>query len=209
MKTIRIKGDYACFTRPEYKGERVSYPFITPSAVCGILESILWKPAIGWYVIEIIVCSPIGDTMRIKRNEVKGKPSFYSFQPVDIQKARSQRYSTVLRNVDYVVKADMFLTDVGKKQGDNIGKYLSIFDRRMSKHQCFCPPCLGIREFDASVTSGPGDAKPIPVSKDFGSMLHWIERKEKEENVAHFFHAVMENGVVKVPPFFPKGGENA
>ena len=45
---LKVWGDYACFTRPEMKVERVSYDVMTPSAARGILEAIYWKPAIVW-----------------------------------------------------------------------------------------------------------------------------------------------------------------
>ena len=50
--SIHSWGEYACFTRPEMKVERVSYDAITPSAARGILEAIYWKPQIRW-VVEI------------------------------------------------------------------------------------------------------------------------------------------------------------
>ena len=69
---LHIWGDRACFTRPEMKGERVSYDVITPSAARGILEAIHWKPAIRWQVDRIHVLKPIRfETFR--RNEVGSK----------------------------------------------------------------------------------------------------------------------------------------
>ena len=65
---LLVKGDYALFTRPEMKAERVSYDVITPSAARGILESIYWKPAIKWVVDRIIVLNPIVFDS-IRRNE--------------------------------------------------------------------------------------------------------------------------------------------
>lgn len=56
---LKVWGDYACFTRPEMKVERVSYDVITPSSARAIFEAILWKPAIWWRVTKIEVLKPI------------------------------------------------------------------------------------------------------------------------------------------------------
>ena len=69
---LKVWGDYACFTRPEMKVERVSYDVITPSAARGIIEAIYWKPAIKWIIDKIHVINPIRFT-NIRRNEVKDK----------------------------------------------------------------------------------------------------------------------------------------
>ena len=50
---VKVKGDFACFTRPDLKVERMTYPCMTPSAARGILDSILWKPEFQWYVRRI------------------------------------------------------------------------------------------------------------------------------------------------------------
>ena len=56
---LHVWGEYACFTRPEMKVERVSYDAMTPSAARGILEAIYWKPAIRWLIDRIHVLKPI------------------------------------------------------------------------------------------------------------------------------------------------------
>jgi CRISPR-associated protein Cas5d len=66
---LKVWGKYACFTRPEMKVERVSYDVMTPSAARGILEAILWKPAINWKVSRIDVLNPIR-WASVRRNEV-------------------------------------------------------------------------------------------------------------------------------------------
>ena len=71
---VKIWGDWACFTRPEMKVERVSYPTVTPSAARGILEAILWKPEFSWRVEEIRVLKPIR-YLSILRNEVNSRAS--------------------------------------------------------------------------------------------------------------------------------------
>lgn len=67
---VEVWGDYACFTRPEMKTERVSYDVMTPSAARGLLESIYWHPGLRWVIDRIHVCAPIRFT-NIRRNEVK------------------------------------------------------------------------------------------------------------------------------------------
>ena len=69
---IMVEGDYACFTRPEFKVERVSYDVPTPGALEGMLKSIYWKPAIRYVIDKIIVFQPI-EFANVRRNEVKNK----------------------------------------------------------------------------------------------------------------------------------------
>ncbi|MCV4783531.1 CRISPR-associated protein Cas5, partial [Escherichia coli] len=67
---IRVWGDFACFTRPEMKVERVSYPIMTPSAARGVLEAIFWKPEM-YYIIDSITAIRRGKWTAFKRNELK------------------------------------------------------------------------------------------------------------------------------------------
>ena len=69
---LHVWGEYACFTRPEMKVERVSYDVMTPSAARGILEAIHWKPAIRWAIDRIHVLKPIRFE-NLRRNELGGK----------------------------------------------------------------------------------------------------------------------------------------
>ena len=136
---LRVWGDYACFTRPEMKVERVSYDVMTPSAARGILEAIHWKPAISWIVDRIHVLRPIVFD-NVRRNEISSKipkpnpatamrdrkPLYFL---VDDGSNRQQRAATLLRNVDYVIEAHFELTDRAGAE-DNAGKHLDIFRRR-------------------------------------------------------------------------------
>ena len=119
---LRVRGNYACFTRPEMKAERVSYDVITPSAARGILEAIFWKPAIAWRIDRLHVLNPIRfDSVR--RNEVSNKVSTRNVLQamsgkkvalgIDASdtKERVQRASYLLREVDYVIEAHFDLTD--------------------------------------------------------------------------------------------------
>jgi CRISPR-associated protein Cas5d len=123
---LRVSGDYACFTRPEMKVERVSYDVMTPSAARGILEAIHWKPAIHWIVQEIHVLNPIR-FQSIRRNEVASKIPVSKIKSamntgslndlsLIIEENRQQRASTVLINVDYAIVARFELLP-GKADG--------------------------------------------------------------------------------------------
>ena len=67
--TLRVWGDFACFTRPEMKVERVSYPVMTPSAARGILEAVFWEPQM-FYLIDSIRIVKRGRWVSFRRNEV-------------------------------------------------------------------------------------------------------------------------------------------
>lgn len=166
---LRAWGDIGCFTRPEMKVERVSYPVITPSAARGVLEAILYMPQFRWQVQRIAIKKPI-KFISFRRNEVKSKLPVRAAaswmrgaqpEPLLADKDRTQRNTLALRDVEYVIEARMELTELvnrprQKPQGgdepageNNIGKYLGWFERRASKGQCFVQPCLGCREFPA------------------------------------------------------------
>src|SRR5438046_2496705 len=116
--SVRVRGPFACFTRPEFKVERVSYEVMTPSAARGILEAIHWKPAIRWAVTAIHVRSPIR-FISFKRNEVSARVSVRNVvqamrgEPLDSYFAdedRAQRNTVALRDVDYIVTAHFTAT---------------------------------------------------------------------------------------------------
>ena len=206
---LRVWGDYACFTRPEMKAERVSYDVMTPSAARGILEAIYWKPAIRWVIDSIHVLNPIRFD-NIRRNEVGSKAAAGTAKKamkdgttqlaLFIEDDRQQRAAMVLRDVDYVVVAHF---EFANGEDANEGKHLDIFNRRVKKGQCFHRPYLGCREFSALF--GPA-GEPFPEShyadmaeRDLGWMLHDIDFENGNE--PGFFRAVMKNGAIEVPPF--------
>jgi len=216
---LHIWGEYACFTRPEMKVERVSYDVITPSAARGILEAIHWKPAIRWQVDRIHVLKPIRFES-IRRNEVGSKASVRnvmsamnanSTQDLHIvsDEDRQQRASTVLRDVAYVVEAHFEMTSKAGSE-DSIGKHLDQFNRRARKGQCFHQPCMGMREFAAHFSLlDDGDEWPCSEldeaqkNRDLGWMLHDIDFAAG--HVPHFFRAEIKDGVVEVPAFQSEG----
>lgn len=197
---LRIWGEYALFTRPEMKVERVSYDVITPSAARGILEAIYWKPAIRWIIDRIHVLKPIRFE-NIRRNEVAKKASVNNSDMcggkdvciyADDGKTRQQRASMVLRDVEYVIEAHFELT--GKEVGDP-GKHLAIFERRAKTGQCFHRPYFGCREFPVNFQwcDGTPDSS-LTGEFDLGFMLHDIDFAN--DRTAHFFRAVIKNGVI-------------
>lgn len=172
---IKVMGDYACFTRPDLKVERMTYPCMTPSAARGILDSILWKPEFQWYVRRILILKPVR-FVTIKRNEIKSKQGG---TPILIEERRVQRNSVVLRNVAYIIEASVYQPKPdGKNRPEKyIGRkgidadHDGIFTRRLKKGQCWRRPYLGTREFAAEFTEPDGDEVPIRETIPIGSML--------------------------------------
>lgn len=205
---LHVWGDYACFTRPEMKVERVSYDIMTPSAARGILEAIYWKPQITWVVDCIHVLNPIRFT-NIRRNELGGiGPSAGVIKPYlagtktevlgqFIEDDRQQRASTILRDVAYVIKAHY--EEVGRSESPQ--KHFEMFKRRASKGQCFHHPYLGCREFVANFAWHDGDSPPshaaLSGTRDLGYILHDLDYSA--DMTPRFFRCVMVDGVVEIP----------
>lgn len=202
---LRVWGDYACFTRPEMKVERVSYDVLTPSAARGILEAIYWQHAIRWVIDRIHVLKPIRFT-NIRRNEVGCKipvPSSADMSlgkplSIFIEEKRQQRAAMVLKEVEYIIEAHFELTD---SPDDNPGRHGEVFIRRAGKGQCFHQPVLGCREFPAyfELVEGNIPKSDLQGIQELGWMLHDIDFAH--DATPKFFRAVMENGIVDVPPF--------
>jgi len=227
LTTVRLKvsGDFACFTRPEMKVERVSYDVPTPSAARGILEAVFWKPQIRWVIDRLHVLKPIRFT-NMRRNEVKqkipattvssamkkgtGQLGFF----VDDGDNRQQRAATILRDVEYIIEAHFDLLD----KTEPPQKYYECFKRRAIKGKCFHRPYLGCREFPAKFEWFQGKLPPRPEeltgTKELGYMLldmeftpaegkkfDLIESHEGKKLNANprFFKAVMRNGIIEVP----------
>lgn len=154
---IIVEGDYACFTRPELKVERVSYDVPTPGALEGMLKSIYWKPAIRYVIDKIVVFNPINFT-NLRRNEVKDKVLFSKVKgqmngtggdPVIYADAtRTQRAAMVLKNVKYGIEFHFELTNIRSENEENSEiKHFNIIKRRLEKGQFYRVPCLGCSEF--------------------------------------------------------------
>lgn len=206
---IRVSGDYALFTRPEMKVERVSYDIITPSAARGIIEAVYWKPAIRWVIDKIHVLKEIEFT-NIRRNEVSEKISTREaerrmngandpfYLDTSDQRFRQQRASLVLKNVDYVIEAHFDLIDKDAGEAEE-KKHYNIVLRRLREGQHFHAPCLGTREFGAKVELIE-DGEPIPQSPlgdmELGWMLHDLDFSNSEDIKPQFFKASLKNGVL-------------
>ncbi len=201
---VKLWGDYACFTRPEMKVERVSYPVMTPSAARGVLEAIFWKPEMRWHVREIRVLQPIRYAGFL-RNEVNSRAServAAGWQAhgggYDAAADRAQRHTLALRDVAYVIVADIELTP---RATEDVAKYRDQFRRRVAAGRCFAMPYLGCREFSASFAETEGTERPIAVSEDLGRMLLDIEYDPdgSGRGTPRFFEARLDQGVLRVP----------
>ncbi len=157
---VMIKGDYACFTRPELKVERVSYDVPTPGAIEGMLKSVYWKPAMRYVIDKIFVFNPI-KFINIRRNEVKDKVSLANIKnqmnggdkdaTIYTSDSVSQRSSMVLKDVLYGVQFHFEMTGIkGDDEHDTQDKHYNIIKRRLTNGQCFRTPCLGVSEFPVS-----------------------------------------------------------
>jgi CRISPR-associated protein Cas5d len=206
---IRIRGNYALFTRPEMKVERVSYDVITPSAARGILEAIYWKPAIRWVIDRIHVLNDIQFT-NIRRNEVSIKASTDNVlqamkegkKPIYISTVdnRQQRASLVLKDVDYVVEAHFEKAEKGWGERDSIEGHYNIALRRLREGKYFHAPCLGTREFPAKVDLIE-NGQSIPAShlvgeRDLGWMLFDMDFSNPRDIQPVFFKARMVDGMI-------------
>lgn len=201
---MEVWGEYACFSRPELKVERVSYDIPTPSAARGLLESIYYHPGLKWHIDRIYVLNPIR-FVNLRRNEVKskilassilseinGRPGSCINRNADIQ----QRAAMMLRNVHYVIEAHFDMTDQAAPS-DNPGKFQDIIKRRLRRGQCFHQPYLGCRECTAHFQLWEGETIPtISESRDLGLMLYDMDYSDPQNIQPMFFRAKMENGVI-------------
>ncbi len=205
LLSLRARGPLACFTRPELKAERVSYPVITPSAARGLIEAVLWKPAIRWRIERIRVLKPIR-FLAFRRNEVNHKATRPARKLVEeggeppvlyADDDRAQRNTVALRDVDYVIEARFEMTERAGP-GDNPNKFIDMFSRRVENGQHFHQPYLGCREFAADVLPADGAPEPLAIEDDLGLML-WDIEFHPDGNRPLFFAARLQDGVLEVP----------
>ena len=198
-------GDYALFTRPEMKTERVSYDVPTPSAARGMIESVYYHPGLRWIIDRIYILNPICFT-NIRRNEVKSKilgssvRSAMNGNPSDLYIAASQdivqRAAMMLKSVHYVIEAHFEMTEKANAS-DNPGKFQDIIKRRLEKGQCYSQPYLGTRECTAKFALWKEEKVPtIPETRDLGYMLYDFDYSDLQSIQPMFFRAKMENGVI-------------
>jgi CRISPR-associated protein Cas5d len=219
---LEVWGDYACFTRPEMKVERVSYDIITPSAARGIFEAIFWKPAISWHITKIEVLNPI-KWMTIRRNEVANKavePSTAQMEGrssppegILIENCRQQRAGLILKDVRYRLHGRFKLhipsdnNDKGGVNDETSAKYAAMFERRASQGQCFHRPYFGCREFAChfALLNAEDRVKwipPIDKTEDLGWMLYDLDYSNSKAILPCFFRAIIECGIVNTDENF-------
>ena len=217
---VRVKGEYACFTQPALKVERMTYPCMTPSAARGVLECILWKPEFQWVVKSIKILKPIAFSS-FKRNELS---SIQSSMPIDITatdakgspKNRSQRNSIVLRDVEYIIEATIYMSEENirkvkdrdkeesRKPCELIVKYRDMFLRRVNKGQCWHQPYLGTREFSCEffpvTQEDENRANELNLTYPIGSMLFdvWYD-KEHNAKPIYMNDALIHNSTLICP----------
>ena len=202
---LEVWGDYALFSRPEMKVERVSYDVITPSAARGILEAIYWHPNIKYEVLKIFVLNKI-KFANIRRNEVKEKISARNVKEfIKSKKGElyivtseniSQRSSMILKDVRYVIEVQAKIDD------ENLIKSYNILERRLIKGQCYHTPYFGTREFPANFKLCE-DIRKIKTAypnevRDLGFMLYDMDYSDENNICPMFFRAKMENGIINV-----------
>lgn len=204
---VKVWGDFACFTRPEMKVERVSYPVMTPSAARGVLEAIFWKPEFTWRVREIVVLNPI-EYFSILRNEVNTRASERAAKSWEnsgggffASDDRAQRNTLALRDVAYVIRADI---DLKPGVDATPAKYRDMFRRRVAKGQCYAQPYLGCREFTAwfgEVNEPDVPAVPLALDMGLGRMLLDLDFRNGNSGDAtpRFFNAHLQRGILRVP----------
>jgi CRISPR-associated protein Cas5d len=228
---VMVESDYACFTRPEMKVERVSYDVPTPSALQGILKSIYWKPALKYVIDKIVVFNPI-DFINIRRNEVKEKikisevknqmkggsanPGIYTKECIN------QRAGMILKNVRYGIEFHFEMTGIKNEHDDECEeKHYNILLRRLKNGQCFRQPVMGCREFSVRKIELVHDfcyeeiSPELQGERDLGYMLYemkyqdggrpvnddWEHPRFSDNADAVYYRPVMINGVIDVETY--------
>ncbi|MEU5970508.1 type I-C CRISPR-associated protein Cas5c [Streptomyces globisporus] len=202
---VETWGSLACFTRPELKVERVSYPVMTPGAAKGVLEAIFWKPEMRYDVTAIEALAPVS-WISMRRNEVKSVVSGPQVTRMrkdrhlryDVENDRVQRNTTALRDVAYRIHAEVRLAPHATAPAE---KYRAQLVRRVERGACFSEPFFGTREFTASfgpVGSAPLSDAPVGHIEELGVMLHSITYTDDGEQYG-WFRARMQQGMMLVP----------
>lgn len=193
---LKVWGEFACFTRPDLKVERMTYPCMTPSAARGVLDCILWKPEFTWHVQRILVLKPV-KFYSVKRNEINKKQNK---TPIIVEDNRAQRNSIVLKDVVYIIEAAVHGATSPVKNPTK--KYVEMFNRRVRCGQCWRRPFLGTREFAAEFSLPDENDRPISENFPIGSMFLDMWYNEKGVPMPKFFYDVK---VVQGELVCPKG----
>jgi CRISPR-associated protein Cas5d len=225
-QALEIWGDLACYSRPELKVERFSYPCITPSAARGIFDAIYAKPAeFRWQVLQVEMLSP-PSYIALRRNEVKEKVNVNAVldwmtgkqapEPIwadgdrDLlgtdEKGRTQRQTMALKNVRYRLHAEI------RPWPEHVGKRAALeaqFRRRAERGKCFYQPFLGCREFPAFFKLVEGEATDPPrqpIDLDIGLMLYDVfdlsrPGTSNDAPAVSLFRAALRGGILEVPEY--------
>lgn len=222
---LEVWGDLACFTRPEMKVERYSYPVITPSAARGIFDAIYWKKSYEFYwQVERIEVLAQPKYIALRRNEVKDKapsqntilawrdgrdeiePLWADGDKVLLgtdQKGRTQRQTMALKDVRYRLHAHLHF-----RGGTNEAQtYDAQYERRVAQGKCFYQPYFGCREFPVYFeAAGTGPAQRFPLNLDIGWMLYDVfDLAHANDSNAlpaiSVFEARVVDGVLDVPSY--------
>ncbi len=204
---IRVRGQYACFSRPEFPRERISYSIITPSAAAGLFYSIFSKPAIQWRVRKIRLLAET-KFIQFHRSELGYFPTFRKSEFV-IQDHSTIRSTLVLKDVDYAIGAQLRLTDrVRAEDAGNYEKFSAMFHRRLEKGQMWSHPYLGLREFLADIEPYAGNPAAIRShSYELGRMPLVVPFDQGPSNVPIFFEARVVSGEMDIPDWDASGRE--
>ncbi len=224
---LEVWGDFACFTRPEMKVERYSYPIITPSAARGIFDAIYWKKSYGFFwQVEKVEMLKLPRYIALRRNEVKDKaPNDNTLlkwrvgkaEPEPLwadgdreqsgtdQKGRTQRQTMALKEVRYRIHAHLRF----RGEGQDVRGFDAQFERRAGGGQCYYQPFLGCREFPAFyalVDTGQTITEATQLDLDLGFMLYDVfDLSRDSDNTTKpsisVFHAQLRNGIMEVPAY--------
>lgn len=201
---VKVGGEYACFTDPNLKVERVSYPAMTPAAARGILEAIFWKPAFRWEIRSITVLKPI-KTLSVMRNEIKARQSE---KPIVVEEKRQRRVSLILKDVEYVIEAEIALLWKNK----TINEYVDQFERKLERGACHHMPCLGTREFAAwfeptTRQAAENEIRKHPIDHQYIGVMYFDAAYVKSELRAdmRFLRHKHSDGAERTAPEVRKG----
>lgn len=204
---MEVWGEYALFTRPEMKVERVSYDIPTPGAARGMLEAVYYHPGLAWKIDRIHILNPIRFT-NLRRNEVDAKVLASDLRAAAQGSNKrlflaasdhiQQRAAMMLKDVHYIIEAHFDMTDHAAPS-DNPGKFQDIIKRRLRRGQAFAQPYLGCRECTAYFGLWEnGEIPAIKESRDLGWMLYDMDYSRPDDITPMFFRARMVNGIVDV-----------
>jgi CRISPR-associated protein Cas5d len=210
---VKVWGEFACFTRPEFGVERVSYPTMTPTAAVGLLDAIFWKPEFRWRAVAIDTLRPVR-WLKVRRNEITSRQTARiaerwadsDDEGFDAAKNRAQRAGLLLADVAYIIYAELILmpgTDA------HPAKYRDQLRRRVTKGQCYERPYLGCREFPAQFADPEPADRPVRWDEDLGPMVHSVYAGPEDHlspatAAPLFFDAKVRSGRLSVPPL-PEG----